>query len=173
MLSFFSISILAITLFLIDQHEILDRVHFFFLYRIPAFILGMVCAFWIKNNISTKYYYAFLLAGIPIFCYFFFFLHQLYNYKYFSLLFLLPFFTIFFIVISKNINRFNPIIRAIGNASLEIYLIQSILFYALTNDLVIIPSVWHDTITVSLIFLCSIIGIIIHWAMSKALLKFL
>ncbi len=173
LLSFFSISILAITLFLIDQHEILDRVHFFFLYRIPAFILGMVCAFWIKNNISTKYYYAFLLAGIPIFCYFFPQHHQLYNYKYFSLLFLLPFFTIFFIVISKNINRFNPIIRAIGNASLEIYLIQSILFYALTNDLVIIPSVWHDTITVSLIFLCSIIGIIIHWAMSKALLKFL
>ena len=167
------VSILVITYYIICQRNILDRVHFFFVYRIPAFILGMVCAYWIKNNISTKYYYAFLIAGIPIFCYFFPQHHQLSNYKYFSLLFLLPFFTLLFIVISKYIKKYNPIIRAIGNASLEIYLVQSILFYALTNDLVIIPSVWHDTITVSLIFLCSIIGIIIHWAMSKALLKFL
>lgn len=173
MLSLLSISILVIAFVFIDQNEILDRVHFFFLYRIPAFILGMVCAYWIKNNISTNYYFILILAGIPIFIYFFPKHHQLYNYKYFSLLFLLPFFTLLFIVISKHIKTINPMIRMIGNASLEIYLVQSIIFYALINELIIIPPIWHDTITFSLIILCNLIGIIIHWTTVKTLFRFL
>ena len=168
------ISILVITYYIICQKNIIDRVHFFFLYRIPAFVLGMACAYWIKNNISTKYFYAFLLAGIPFFICFFFFFFQLYNFKYFSLLFFLPLFTIAYILISKHINYINPLIKMIGNASLEIYLIQSLFFHAIIIDkLIIIPPMWHDTITISLIMLCSLIGIIIHWTMTKTLYRLL
>lgn len=168
------ILILAITYYIICKDNILDRVHFFFLYRIPAFILGMVCAFWIKNNMSTNYYYAFLLAGIPFFCYLFPQHHHLYNYKYFSLLFLLPFFMMAFIAISKYIRYLNPMLRMIGNASLEIYLVQSLFFYAIIIDKkIVISPIWHDTITISLIILCSLIGIIFHWVMAKNLLRLL
>ena len=166
------ISILVITYYMICQGDIIDRAHFFFLYRIPAFVLGMVCAYWIKNNISTKYYYAFLWAGIPFFICFFPQHHQIYNFKYFSLLFLLPLFTIVFILISKHINCINPIIKMIGNASLEIYLVQTIFFYAIINKLIIISPMWHDTITVLLIFFCCYTGIVAHWIIDK-LLKFL
>ena len=164
------ISILVITYYIICQRNILDRVHFFFLYRIPAFVLGMACAYWIKNNISTKYYYAFLLAGIPFFIWIFPQHHQFYNFKYFSLLFLLPLFTIIFIFISKHIECINPIIKLIGNASLEIYLIQSLFFHAIIIDkLIVIPPMWHDTITVLLIIFCSFTGIIMHWMIDKLL----
>lgn len=164
------LSILIITYFIIRQGNILGLLHFFFLYRIPAFILGMVCAYWIKNNISTKYYYAFLLSGIPIFIWLFPQHHQLYNFKYFSLLFLLPLFTIIFILISKHITFINPIIRMIGNASLEIYLIQSLFFHAIIIEkLIVIPPMWHDTITVLLIVFCSFTGIIAHRMIDKLL----
>ena len=166
----FCISVIVITYYIINHKNILGLLHFFFLYRIPAFIFGMVCAFWIKINLSTKYYYLFLLAEIPFFCYFFPQHHQFYNYKYFSLLFLLPLFTLLFIQISKYIKYFNPIIKKIGNASLEIYLVQSLFFYAIIVDkLIEIPPMWHDAITFFLIVLCSIIGITIHWAINKYL----
>lgn len=164
------ISILTISFYIIYQINILDRVHFFFLYRIPAFILGMVCAYWIKNNISSKYYYAFLLTGIPFFIWLFPQHHQLYNFKYFSLLFLLPIFTIIFLLITKHIKCINPIIKMIGNASLEIYLIQSLFFHAIIIEkLIVIPPMWHDTITVLIIAFCSFTGIIAHWMIDKLL----
>ena len=164
------LSILIITYYILSQGNILGLLHFFFLYRIPAFILGMVCAYWIKNNISTKYYYAFLLAGIPFFIWLFPQHHQLYNFKYFSLLFLLPLFIIAFILFSKHIKCLNPIIKMIGNASLEIYLIQSMFFHAIIIDkLIVVPPIWHDTITVVLIVFCSFTGIIAHWMIDKLL----
>ena len=168
---FLCIFIIVISYYLIDQGDILDRVHIFFLYRIPAFIFGMICAFWIKNNKSTYYFIFFLLAGIPFFCWFFPQHHVLYNYKYLSLLFLLPLFTLLFLIISKRIQLINPILRKIGNASLEIYLVQSMFFYSIINKIIDISSIWHDTITISLIILCSFIGIIIHWAMTKTLYR--
>lgn len=161
------------TYYIIIQDNILDRVHIFFLYRIPAFILGMICAYWIKNNISTKYYYAYLLAGIPFFILLFPLHHQIYNFKYFSLIFLLPLFVIVFIAISKYIRHLNPMMRMIGNASLEIYLVQSMFFYALINKIITIPPTWHDTIAVLLIIMCSLIGIAIHWAIAKTLFRFI
>lgn len=168
LLFFLCLTFLFITYYIIDQGEIIDRVHFFFLCRISAFVLGMVCAYWIKNNVSTKYFYAFLLGGIPLFGWLFPQHHQLYYYKYFSLMFLLPLFTLVFILISKHIKHLNPIIRMIGNASLEIYLVQSLFFYVIIIErLITIPPMWHDVITLFLIFFCSIIGIAFHWAVKK------
>ncbi len=163
------ISILIIAYLLIDKGHIIDRTHFFFLYRIPEFIFGMTCAHWIKNNVSSKYFIAFLVAGIPFFVVLFPYHHQIYNYKYFSLLFLLPFFTFVFILISKNIKWLNPIMRKIGDSSLEIYLVQGMFFHALITQTIIISPKWHDTFSIVLIVLCSLVGIIIHWLRDKCL----
>lgn len=163
------ISILIIAYLLIDKGHIIDRTHFFFLYRIPEFIFGMTCSHWIKNNVSSKYFIAFLVAGIPFFVVLFPYHHQIYNYKYFSLLFLLPFFTFVFILISKNIKWLNPIMRKIGDSSLEIYLVQGMFFHALITQTIIISPKWHDTFSIVLIVLCSLVGIIIHWLRDKCL----
>lgn len=162
------IFIIFVSYYIINHGDFLDCEHFFFLYRIPAFIFGMACSYWIKNNASMKYFYIFLLIGVPFFIWLFPRHHQIYNYKYLSLLFLLPLFTIVFILISKHVSKVNPLMRIIGNASLEIYLVQSMFFYAIIiNKQIIIPPIWHDTITISLIIFCSITGIFIHWGTDK------
>lgn len=152
----------------IDKGHILDRAHFFFLYRIPAFILGMVCAFWIKTGISAKYYYYILAIGIPLFVILFPYQHQLYNYKYFSVFFLLPCFTLVFITISKYIKILNPVLALMGKASLEIYLIQGIFFTATLRGTISVPPAWHDTLTVGLIIISSLLGIAVHYLIDKS-----
>lgn len=167
-LLFLCMIVLIIAYYFIDKEQILDRSHFFLLYRVPAFVFGMICAYWIKNNVSSIFYFTILLAGIPFFVFYFPQHHQIYNYKYYSLLFLLPFFTLAFLIISKYIVFINPILRKIGNASLEIYLVQGMFFSAIIRKLVSIPLIWHDTISILLIVLSILIGIIIHWAISES-----
>ena len=142
--------------------------HFFLLYRIPAFIFGIICAYWIKNEISPKYFYFLLLIGIPCFILLFPHHHVIYNFKYLSLLFLLPVFTICFITLSKYVTILNPVIAIIGKASLEIYLIQSIFFTAIITGKLKVPSSWHDFITFALIILSSLVGILVHKLITKS-----
>ena len=141
--------------------------HFFMLYRIPAFLLGMACAYWIKNSISKKYFYYLLLAGIPFFLLLFPRHHEIYNFKYFSLIFLLPLLTICFTSISKLIRIINPLLSAIGKASLEIYIIQGMIFHAIVTELIKIPIEFHDMISIFFIILSSILGISFHWLIEK------
>ncbi len=154
-----------------DKEYILDRMHFFFLYRIPAFIFGMLCAYWLQNGISKKYYYYILVAGIPFFVFLFPQHHQFYNYKYLSVFFLLPLFVIIFIAIQKYLNFTSPILRIIGKASLEIYLIQDLFFYAIINKMIIVQPILHDTITIALIIFCCLMGILCHWLLNKYVLS--
>lgn len=158
-----SIFVLAISYYIVSN-EIVEAKdpHFFLLYRIPAFIFGMICAYWIKNDTTTKYFYLILLLGIPLFVLLFPRHHVIYNYKYLSLLFLLPVFTIIFINLSKYINPLNLVLTRIGKASLEIYLIQAIFFNAIISGQLEISSAWHDAITIALIIISSLIGIIVH-----------
>lgn len=142
--------------------------HFFLLYRIPAFVLGMICAYWIKNDISVRYYYIILLIGIPCFILLFPLHHAIYNFKYLSILFLLPVFTIIFITLSKYIKIINPVLSTIGKASLEIYLIQAIFFNAIISGLFVVSSTWHDVITIGLIITSSLLGILTHWIIDKS-----
>jgi len=151
---------------LIDSNHI-DRAHFFLLYRIPAFLFGMVCALWIKEKRSTKYFLYVLIAGLPFFLYLFPQHHQVYNYKYFSLIFLLPLFILIFILISKYLKFLNPIISCIGKASLEIYLIQSIFFSAKIHGIVSVPSNWHDISTICLIITSALLGLLAHKLIDK------
>ena len=141
--------------------------HFFLLYRIPAFIFGMACAYWMKNNISEKYYHSILLAGIPFFILLFPCHHEIYNFKYFSLIFLLPLFILCFTFISKLIHPVNPLISSVGKASLEIYIIQGMFFHAILTGLIIIPAEYHDLISILLIITSSLLGMMFHWLIGK------
>ena len=167
-LSIIVVITLGLSYILIDKEHIIDRAHFFFLYRIPSFIFGMICAFWIKNGISTKYYYIILAIGLPFFIFLYPNHHQIFNYKYFSLFFLLPCFTMAFIYLSKYLRVANPLISMMGKASLEIYLIQGIFFSSTINGMIIVPSIWHDTLSIIFIITSTLLGFAIHWLIDKS-----
>ncbi len=141
--------------------------HFFLLYRIPSFLFGMACAYWVKHGFSNKYYYNILFAGIPFFIYLYPYHHEIYNYKYFSTVFLIPTFTFLLIVISRHCHSINPIISKIGQASLEIYIIQGIFFHAIVSEIITIPADYHDIISFLFIILSSTSGIVVHWLIDK------
>ncbi len=141
--------------------------HFFLLYRIPSFLFGMTCAYWVKNGFSDTYYYYILIAGIPFFIYLYPHHHEIYNYKYFSTVFLLPIFTSLFIVISRHCPPINPIISKIGQASLEIYIIQGMFFHAISTGIITMSTEYHDIISILLIILSSCLGITVHWLIDK------
>lgn len=160
-------AILFLVYYIIDK-DIVDRAHFFFFYRIPAFIFGMACAYWLKHGVSNKYYILILIIGIPLFAILFPQHHQVYNYKNFSFLFLLPTTTFVFILISKYIHFLSPIMALMGKASLEIYLIQSIFYHQINSGHIEIPPLWHDSISIILIVISSLIGIFAHWLIDKS-----
>ena len=164
---FLIIACLACSLFLIDK-DIINREHFFTLYRIPAFLFCIISAYWLENNYSTKHFYLLIIVGISIFILLYPNHHLVYNYKYFSLLFLLPTFILAFILLSKHMKCLNPIISEIGKSSLEIYLIQSIIFSAIIQELIVISPKWHDTLTFTLIIVCSVLGISVHWLINHS-----
>lgn len=163
------ISVFIIT-YVIVANELVPKYdpHFFFLYRIPAFILGMACAYWIKNGISSKYFIILLAIGIPFFALLFPRHHYIYNYKYLSLAFLLPTFTLIVLSLLKHLLWINPLLSKIGNASFEIYIIQVIFSTALFVGKIIPPERWHDTITILLIISSSLLGMIAHWLIDKS-----
>ena len=165
---------ICITLFFIAYCVVLFELlpvydpHFFFLYRIPEFIFGMICAFWIKNKKSSRYFIYILIAGIPIFALLFPNHHEIYNYKYLALAFLLPTFTIILLYMSKIIHWLSPIFDKMGKASLEIYMIQGFFSTAIFWGKLTFPDYWHDLFTILFIILSSILGIITHWIIDKS-----
>lgn len=159
-------TILLISYFLADK-TILDRSHFFLLYRIPAFIFGMICAYWIKNDKPTHYFFFILLVGLPFFIYFFPLQHQFYNFKYFSLAFLLPFFVLCFVIISKYLTIISTLISKMGQSSLEIYLIQSIFFSLVISGKTASFENYHDILTILMIIISTLLGIVSHCLIEK------
>lgn len=164
-------SIFFIAFYYTDKEYILDRLHFFLLYRVPAFILGMICAYWLKNNANNNFFLYILIGGIPFFIYFYPFHHHIYNYKYYSLAFLLPVFLTAFILISKYAKWLSPILKKMGNASLEIYLIQGIFFQLVISGKTSIYPEWHDTLSILMIIASTFWGIITHWLIDKGYCK--
>lgn len=170
---FILISILIVGIYITgdyfaDKEHLLDRSHFFLLYRIPAFIYGMICAYWLKNDMPNKYFLFILLMGLPFFIHFYPIHHQIYNYKYYSLAFLLPLFITFFILLSKYIKWISSILKMMGIASLEIYLIQGIFFTLVLNGATSAYPEWHDTLSILMIIASSILGIAAHWLIDKS-----
>ena len=163
------IFVFFITFICISKEYFGDRSRFFFLFsRIPAFIWGMTCAYWLKNNCSKTYYTIALIVGIPVFVWLFPQQHQIYNFKYLSLSLLLPAYTLFFIIITKYIRPVKGLLSPIGNASLEIYLIQGMFASSIIKGLITIPSQWHDIYTLGFILFCSIAGILFHWLIERS-----
>lgn len=169
LLGILAIAILCVSFFLVYSEFFQEKdQHYFFLYRIPAFLFGMLCAFWLKKGIkATKYYIIIMLAGIPFFAVLLPLHHEIYNYKYLALTFMFPFFTYCFCLISKRMSFLNPLMKLIGKASLEIYLIQCMFFHAIIHGYLAVSDYWHDLITIGLIILCSILGITTHWILEK------
>lgn len=164
LLSCISIFILMISYYIMKEEIVSAKdPHFFLLYRIPAFIFGMVCAYWIKKENTIMYYLLIMLIGIPFFIFLFPYHHTIYNYKYYSLLFLLPSFILVLLFFFKYIKLFNTTLSIIGKASLEIYLIQGVFFHAINTGQLVISSTWHDIISIALITCSSLLGIFIHW----------
>lgn len=163
------VSVIMLLSYIVIARELVEakNPHFFMLYRFPAFMFGMLCAYWMKKGISMRVFWFILLVGLPCFVMLFPHHHEIYNYKYLSLLFLLPMFTVCFIFISKQFGIFNPLIAHIGKASLEVYLIQNIFFNAIIDGRISIPSTWHDAITLALIVVSSLLGIFSHWVIEK------
>lgn len=144
-----------------------DRGHYFCYYRIPAFILGMVCGRLIQHGAGIRPYLTVLFAGIPCFVVFFPQHHAIYEFKYYSLLFLLPAFMLVFCMLSKWMGRWAVIVRRIGEASLEIYLVQTLFFHAIVNGQLSVPDAWHDAITITLILSCSLVGMFLHQVVKR------
>lgn len=170
-ITLFAIIILIASYIIVSQEFVNDKdPHFFMLYRAPEFIFGMICGHWTKKGTAINLYYILMTLGIPFFIILFPKHHDIYNFKYLSLAFLLPLFTISFITLSKQIKQINPVLSKIGKASLEIYLIQAIFFEAIITKKLIISPTWHDTITIALIITCILLGITIHQILDKYVL---
>ena len=157
--------------FFVAKDHLLSRDHYFFFYRIPAFIGGMYCGKLIKEGGSSLTFLLMALAGIPFFAVFLPLHHDIYAFKYYALFFLLPAFMVTICTGSKFLGKFNAIIRKIGESSLEIYLIQTLFFSAFCSGRLSVHESWHDICTVTLIIGCSLMGIILHHIMGR--IKFL
>lgn len=170
-ITFIAIAFLSVSYIIVSHEFVNDKdPHFFLLYRTPEFIFGMICAHWTQKKTAVKIYYIVMAIGIPFFISLFPKHHEIYNYKYLSLAFLLPFFTTSLITLSKMIRQINPILSIIGKASLEIYLIQAIFFEAIITEKFKINQTWHDAITVTLLITCILLGITIHRILDKYVL---
>lgn len=142
----------------------IDRAHYFTVYRVPAFLFGMFCAHWVKHGYGKKFYYLVTIIGLPLFIYLYKHYPLIYNYRFFSFLFLMP--TIVIIVILfvhyANIKLINRSLSEMGKASLEIYLVQGFFYHLVIYKLVDFPDYYHDLLTVGYIIVSTSIGCFIH-----------
>ncbi len=155
------ILIIVASYFEVKSPSISDQ-HFFFLYRIPEFIGGMACGKMITEGVSPRKFLLLAILGIPFFVLLFPQHHNIYAFKYLSLFFLLPLFVILICIVGKKLKSINLIIRKVGNASLEIYLIQTLFFSAFCNGQLKVSDSWHDLTTIAIIVFCTLAGILHH-----------
>lgn len=158
---------LIISYCILGREDLIDGVHFFLFYRVPAFLFGMICAQWLKNGVHAKWFLWIALAGIPFFLWLYPKFHQVYLYKYYSVFFLMPIFIIVFIGLSKYVKCTNIVMRYIGRSSLEIYLIQNIFFCQVTNG--VIPR--SDLNTFLWMTVSVVSGILLHEGIERTLSK--
>lgn len=155
--------LLVVSYLLVDLYEVIDSEHYFLLYRIPAFLYGMICARWFQQEKDMGWYFLILLLCVPIFVWLYPQFHHVYRYKYLSVLFMMPVFICFFALISKYVKILNPVMRRLGQASLEVYLTQG-LFFCLIVKYMLIRS---DILTIALIILCSVSSYCLHETLQR------
>lgn len=161
-----SILILVLSYFVV-RYQLLSGEHYFFFYRIPAFVGGMACGKLIHENHSPHLFLLLAILGIPFFVIFLPMHHSIYLFKYYALFFLLPTFLIIICSVCKLLEPLNTILRKIGEASLEIYLIQALFFSAMCQGMLTLSPIWHDAISLALILCCTLAGMALHLLVSR------
>ena len=151
----------------LGHEDLIDGVHYFLLYRVPAFLFGMICAQWLKNGDSAKWFLLIAIAGIPFFVLFYPKFHQIYLYKYYSVFFLMPLFVLLVVSVSKQLKVLNPAVCMTGRSSLEIYLIQNFFFCQVANG--VIPR--SDVSTIIWMIVSIVLGIVLHEGIEKIISK--
>jgi len=113
--------------------SLMDVNHFLLLYRIPVFLLGMVTAYWIKQEHGPQTFVLIAFMLLP-----FFSIHFLREWmpvndihlKYLSTTFTAPFIITILCILFKLANKFNldkyGLMGGVGNASLEIFLLHTL-----------------------------------------------
>ncbi len=162
---------IIVAAFFIARQQAMDRSHYFLFYRIPAFLLGMYVAMLIRQQSGPRTFYAIMALGIPVFALCFPMHKSIYEFKYYSVFFLLPLFMWLFCQLSKHLPLLSKPVRMIGNASLEVYLIQTLFFTAFNNGQLTVSHQWHDAVTLLLMAGCSLAGIALHSVIGR--IKFL
>lgn len=150
--------------------DTIDRAHFFTIYRVPAFIFGMFCAYWVKYNMSSIFYYITTIIGLPIFFYLYTHYPVVYNFRFFSFLFLMPSIVISLILFIRytNIKFFSHTLSEMGKASLEIYLVQGIFYHLVIFKIICFPNKYHDVLSMGYIIVSTLIGCYIHHVWKKS-----
>lgn len=161
-----SILILILSYFVV-RSQLLSGEHYFFFYRIPAFVGGMACGKMIHENHSPHLFLLLAILGIPFFVIFLPMHHSIYLFKYYALFFLLSTFLIIICSIGKSLGPLNVILRKVGEASLEIYLIQTLFFSAICQGMLPLSPIWHDAISLALILCCTLAGMALHILVSR------
>ena len=65
----------------------------------------------------------------------------------------------------------SKLIRIIGGASLEIYIIQGVFFSFVISGKTDNYPAWHDTMTIGMIIVSTALGIMSHWLINKLLFQ--
>ena len=158
-----TITIFILLAFYLAFNPILERHYYFLVYRIPAFLFGMLCAYWQSERKGEYLFVTISIICLPLFIILFRLYPTYYNFRFSSFLFLMP--TIVIILTSlfrMNISMLNNTLLKIGKASLEIYMIQGVLYHLYIYHFITIPIQFHNIIAITSIVFCTLSGIMLH-----------
>ena len=158
-----TITIFIFLSFCLAFNPILERHYYFLVYRIPAFLFGILCAYWQTERKGDCWFVAINIICLPLFIILFRLYPTYYNFRFSAFLFLMPAIVITLTTLFRmNIPLLNNTLLKIGKASLEIYMIQGFLYHLYIYHLVVIPIQFHDIIAITSILFSSISGIMLH-----------
>lgn len=147
------------------NYTIIDNWHFLLLYRVPVFLYGVLTAYYLTNDYSSKEFIWVTLCGLIIFIGFF--VVPTSRTRYIAFTFLTPMLLSIFCLLIKNTTIINKLGGVIGKASLEIYLVHLIFLKYLRTNTISFREVFFDLSTVGLAVISVFIGIILHKLITK------
>lgn len=154
-------------------NPILERHYYFLVYRIPAFLFGMLCAYWQTERKGDFFFVAINIICLPVFIILFRLYPIYYNYRFSAFLFLMPAIIITLTSFFRmNISMLNYTLSNIGKASLEIYMVQGFLYHLYIFHFIVIPIQFHDIIAITSIMFSTFSGILLHHLINNFLKVF-
>ncbi len=158
-----TITFFILLTFFLAFNPILERHYYFLIYRIPAFLLGMICAYWLTRRKGDNYFVDINIICLPLFIILFKLYPTYYNFRFSAFLFLMPAIVITLTTLFRmNIPILNYTLSSIGRASLEIYMIQGFFYHLYIYHIIVIPIQFHDIIAITSIMFSTFSGIMLH-----------